>query len=320
MSAPSNPSTAGTTVMRPALTAVRKPSSHAGACTFRRQLGRGSDRRAGQPVGSQVAEDLALGRPGHRVGHAQRNVVQWKAENLHRNAQPLALVEVRGRARGDANPCRAALDQMEGQLGAGDARAHDEDVLSHVRRRVDVVTGVDQVAGEGLPSGPVGQVGIVVETGGHHHRGRVDDTVVAAHLPMAVDSIDPLDHGVEADVELVVSGVVLEVPDPLVPRGVLAVSAPARTEAGLGGHPAGGVEAQGRVAGAPAGGHLVRALEHDDVGSGSSQSRTGSEPGRSRPADHGVNHRAKGTVRRASLRAKRLRRRAGPSPGRRTGW
>src|SRR5688500_18921772 len=164
---------------------------------------------------------------------------------------------------------------------------------------------MEKLASEAFAPGPLGHERVVVESGGDHHRRRIESSLSGLHRPRALASRDALDLGPETHVELMMRGVVLQVLDPSVARRMLAVAAAAGPEAGLRAHPTGRVEPQRRVTSTPAGGHLVRALENDDVRAGPLQSRTGGEPGRSCPADHGVNHRSKVTLRTAVSVAER---------------
>jgi hypothetical protein len=164
---------------------------------------------------------------------------------------------------------------------------------------------MEELAGEAFAPRPLGHERVVVESGGDHHCRRIESSLSGLHCPRDVASCDALDLGPEPHVELVMRGVVLQVLDPSVARWMLAVAPAAGPESGLRAHPAGRVEPQRRVTSTPAGGHLVRALENDDVRAGPLQSRTGGEPGSSCPADHGVNHRSKFTLRTAASGAKR---------------
>ena len=69
---------------------------------------------------------------------------------------PCAPQDVRHRAHRQAHARGAVLDQVDGQLGAGVARADDEDVLAGVGRPVAVVpastTSPDSLAGQASPA------------------------------------------------------------------------------------------------------------------------------------------------------------------------
>ena len=66
-------------------------------------------------------------------------------------------------ADGEAHPCGAVLDEVDGELGAGVARADDEDVLAGVGRAVAVVARQDDLARVVLQAGHIRLARRVVE-------------------------------------------------------------------------------------------------------------------------------------------------------------
>ena len=80
------------------------------------------------PVGPQVADGEARHRGGDRVADLGGNAAHDHAGGLGRHAVRLAQHDVRRRSDRHAYAPGAALDQVDRDLGAGVARAHDQHV------------------------------------------------------------------------------------------------------------------------------------------------------------------------------------------------
>ena len=76
---------------------------------------------------------------------------------------------------------------------------------------------MDQLAGEAVTPGPRGEVGVVIEAGSDDDEASIQLVAIRPNLPASVRGRQMLDLGAEANVDLVMLGVVLEVLDPRVP-------------------------------------------------------------------------------------------------------
>ena len=210
--------------------------------------------------------------------------------DVDRNPQDLAGRQVRGRPAGDAHASGAALREQAGDLRAGRARPDDEHVAVAVGLGVSVGAGMDQLAAEAVAPRPVGDVGVVVETGRDDHEARLQVLAIGLDPPAPVHGLQPPDPRAEANVDAMVSGIVLEVGDPRVPRRELAVAPAAGAIAGLRGHPARRIEPQPVVAGPPARGDLVGPLEHGHIDVDGPKRGRRRKPGGARAADDRLRH------------------------------
>jgi hypothetical protein len=169
-----------------------------------------------------------------------------------------------GAAHREPYPRSAALDQVDGYLGAGVADADDEHVPAGVGGRVAVVRGVQELAGVAVAARPVGDPGRVVVAGGDHDR--------AAGQPASAGGVQqpaPVGGGLDAgdldagdDLQLVVLGVLLQIADHVV-AGRPAAEAARHRQTGERGAAAGGVQPQPVVVPPPGGADAVGLLQDD---------------------------------------------------------
>jgi hypothetical protein len=187
-----------------------------------------------------------------------------------------------------ARRTRDALDQIDGDLGAGVARADDEDVAAPVGRRVLVARRVHELAAEAVATGPVGQERRVVVAGGDHDAFRVDHARRAVdggcQAPAAAGAGQTVDGDAEADAQLVVGGVLLEVAHDVVagdPGAVLARDG----ETGQRREDPRRVQVQAVVVTAPAGADRRGAVDDEGVDAGHPERCCGGEAGGARADD-----------------------------------
>src|SRR5215204_1581831 len=127
-------------------------------------------------------------------------------------------------AAGDPDPCGTVGGDQMSDLRTGHTRADHEHVLSSVGSRILIGGGVDQLAAEALSSRPLGRIWVVIEAGRDHDRGGLECLAAGLDPPAGVGASDPPNLGAEAQIEPVVGSVVLQVLDPPVARGELAVA------------------------------------------------------------------------------------------------
>jgi hypothetical protein len=116
---------------------------------------------------------------------------------------------------------------------------------------------MDQLAGEAVAAGPVGQDRCLLIARGHDELWRSKLAVGGVEPPVVISALDPLDARAELELDPVLVGVPVEMLDELVPRsehrGALR-ELPARQ---VRERPA-GIEAKAVIPGAPRRRHLVR--------------------------------------------------------------
>ncbi len=203
----------------------------------------------------------------------------------------LADQDVRGRAHRQADPRRAALDHVVGDLHAGAARPHDQHVLAAEGLGVAVLGRVQEAAAVARAARPVGDVrGVRVAARDDHLPGR-DVAGRGVQRPARAVAVDALEPRVEPNVEPLAARVVLEVADHLVARRERPVLAGVAL-AGKVREPAARVQAQPVVAAAPRRADGGSLLEHGRPDAQPAQLGGRGQPGRTRPNDDNssVNH------------------------------
>jgi hypothetical protein len=144
---------------------------------------------------------------------------------------------------------------------------------------------VDQLAGEAVAAGPVGQIGVMVEPCGDDDCRRLQIAAVRSDAPATVYGLHLLHLGVEPDIDSVMRGITLQIGDPRIARWILAVPPASSAKPGLGRHPAGRVQPQPVVARSPARTDLVGLLDDNALDPRATKRRRGSKAPRPGAAD-----------------------------------
>lgn len=244
-------------------------------------------RGPGEPLRRQVRDRGLRDQRPEPVHKPHRQPADEDPRALRRPAQRRAAHQVRGGAHREPHPGRPALGEVHGYLGAGVADADDQHVPPRVRRGLAVAGGVQQPPGVRIGARPVRQVRGVVEAGGHHHGpGRQQPPAGGVQGPAVPvgGALDPghLDAGDQ--LQLVVLGVRLQVPDHVGPRDPAPEAARDR-QSGQGRQPPGGVQPQPLVVAPPGGSDRVRLLDDHGPHPAGAQRRGDGESAGSR-ADH----------------------------------
>src|SRR4051794_6254145 len=222
----------------------------------------GVRRGFGPAVLRQVADDRFLQNGPELVHQAFGHRAQRYAEHLPRHAVRLTKQHGRRAAHRHHHVLRAALDQVDDDLGARVAGAYHEHGLADVGVRVAVVARVDELAAEAVHAWPVGELLMLVVTGRDDHtRGEELVAVLGRDAPLVTVACELLDFGARTHVEVLDPHVVLEVLDDVVARHPFAV-ARGHLVAGQVREPADRVQVEAVVVLAPRGPDRL-ALEHD---------------------------------------------------------
>ena len=218
-----------------------------------------------EAVGRQVRHrDLRL-HPAQPVDEADRQPAHQDPRVLGGPARGRAAHDVRGSADRQPHPRGAPLHQVHGDLGPRVADAHDEHVAAGEGPGVAVLRRVQELAVVRVAAGPVREARRVVVARGDDDRGAGQLTAAGGvQQPAGAvgGALDPRHLDAGDDLQAVVLGVLLQVPDHVVTGH--PPSEPARhRQTGQRGHPAGGVQAQPVVVAPPGTAHPVGPFQDD---------------------------------------------------------
>ena len=126
--------------------------------------------------------------------------------------------DVRLRTYRNVHASCASLHQVEGDLHPGAARTYDQDLGATKRLRIAVLRRVQQAGLEALAPRPRRDRGRVLVPRRDYDLAGGLRTGRALKPPIAIRTVNPIDAHAETYIELVLLGVVLEVPDHLITR------------------------------------------------------------------------------------------------------
>ena len=215
-----------------------------------------------QPLRGEVGEADAAQRARDRVDRAPRQLPEQDPDRLDGDADRVPADDVRRGTDGEPDRRGPAVVEVDGDLGAGVPRPDDERRPAAIGPGAPVVPHVDEVALEGVASGPVGERRLAVLSRRDDDPGRGQVAAARPQHPALAVAVDPLDGRPRADVELVRVGVVAEVR----PNVVACDPGPVRARDRVSGQAreaAVGVQPEPVVAPRPGGARLFALLEDD---------------------------------------------------------
>lgn len=184
-----------------------KPTSKMGTVPVRRNCENGA-RGRGRPRALRsgtVARSSTRNNGSSTRGGSRRNTSkQLDRETLHVTTQ-----DIWRRAYRDPNPVRAALRQIDGDLGAAVSRANNQHVLVLIRPRIAVIHRVNQGSIESArPSRHMRKPG---KTRRYHHHPRGNRASRRLDTPVAVIAVKTRDFNAEPRLEAMVRRILLQV-------------------------------------------------------------------------------------------------------------